>query len=278
MNDKNNPFVQAAISHIRSYSRSLDLRGLSADWDEDTWAWQGLQSAWSGLQGSPSGRSDSWNGPVAAASALSDALVTLGVPPRAIRPFGAHTLVTLDHISFVYRAKRYKDGEHLLVAPHVTGLPFGGCGHTWVHPFSPLEDFAAAMLALDRSVPEIRSACHAALGEAAKESAERAIKTRTAGVLLREVFGGEIPEGVTFHVVGSACPADLDTVRVLVRDGVESWETHCVDLPLNLPRECYGYLPEMILEPWVPCAHIELFTDLQTGEVVPVLRDKASGI
>ena len=276
MKDYQNCFAAVAYNHILSSSRSLDLHGRPATWGADGWFWHGLQAAWSNLQFLSRRPSSPWNGPVATTSELTDALLANGVLSGAVRPFGAHVLVTLENISFVYRAKHYKaDGSHLLVAPHITGLPFGKCGHTWVHPAAPLPDFAELMLWLDRSVPLVREACRDGVTDSARESAERAIKTKTAAVMLTEIFGGDIPDSVTFHVDGHRHPADLDIVRLDVRHGREPWETHRVDIPLDLPRECFPLLPDLLSDPGFPCALVESFTDDETGETFLILRDKA---
>ena len=272
MKDYQNPFANGAYNHILSFSRSRDLRGRTATWSGEAWYWHGVQGAWSNLQFLSRELSSPWNGPVATAGELTAALLAHGVPSGAVRPFGAHTLVTLENISFVYRAKRYKgDGDHLLVAPHLTGLSFGKCGHTWVHPFAPLSDFAELMLWLDRSVPLVRDACRDALADAARESAERAIKTKAATVMLTDIFGGAIPDNVTFHVDGLRHPADLNVVRLDVRHGAEPWETHSVDIPIDLPRECWHDLPDLLADPGFPHALVDPFLDDDTGETIPVL-------
>ena len=272
MRDFQNPFANGAYNHILSFSRSLDLRGRPTAWSGEAWYWNGIQGAWSNLQFLSRELSSPWNGPVATADVLTAALVSHGVPSSAVRPFGAHTLVTLENISFVYRAKHYKgDGDHLLVAPHLPGKPFGACGHTWIHPFAPLSDFAELMLWLDRSVPLVRDACRDAVADAARESAERSIKTQAAAVMLTEVFGGAIPDNVTFYVDGLRHPADINVVRLDIRHGAEPWEMHRVDIPLDLPRECWHSLPDLLSDPGFPHAVIDPFLDDDTGETVPVL-------
>ena len=181
MRQYDNPLASAAYKDVRSTFRDLDMRNRPVLWDENGWFWLALQTVWSNLVHCCKNPDDSWNGPAADADDLTDALLSRGVPQLSIRPFGAHTVVTLENISFVYRTKRYKvDGDRLLVAPHITGLSFRGCGHSFFHPFGPLSDFADAMLFLDHSVPEIRDACRAALADAQRESAGRTDKTDAA--------------------------------------------------------------------------------------------------
>ena len=275
MKDYQNPFANGAYNHILSFSRSLDRRGRPITWSEEVWYWHGIQGAWSNLQTASARLSGPWNGPVATALELTAALLAHGVPSGAVCPFGAHTLVTLENISFVYRTKNYKyDGDHLLVAPHISGKPFGACGHTWVHPFAPLSDFAELMLWLDHSVPLVEDACRVALADAARESAERSIKTKAAAVMLTEIFRGAVPDSVTFHVDGLRHPADLDVVRLDVRHGAEPWETHRVDIPLDLPRECWHSLPDLLTDPGFPHALVDPFLDEDTGDTVPVLVNR----
>ena len=268
------PYAQAAYSTVRSLHRSHDLNHLPVNWTDQGWFWFAFQSVWSTLSGVLREPVTSWNGPAATADDLTAALVGRGVPRTAIRPFGAHTLVTLDNVSFVYRAKQYKpEGSRLLVAPHITGRPFSGCGHSFVHPFGTLDDLAETMVRMDRAVPQIRQACLTALGDARKESAERAIKTRTAETLLSDIFDGAVPENVRWHVDGARHPEDLDVVRLEIRHGGGTVPpVRWVDVPLDLPRECIPSIAEMCLEPWgdVTRAYIELFIDEDTGEYVPV--------
>lgn len=271
-----NPLASAAYDHVRSLHRSFDIRRRPVNWDEQGFFWVALQTVWSDLSCFCRTAGDSWYGPRAVADDLSTALVGCGVPKSSIRPFGSHTLVTLDNLSFVYRAKSYKyEGERLLIAPHITGLPFGKCGHSFSYPFGPLSDVADAMLYLDRSVPEIRNACRGALADAQAESAERTSRTLTAESMLKEIFGGEIPENVRFHVGGLKHPHDLDCIHLEIRDsGRASWYSHQVDIPLDLPRECFRYLSGMLLttaESGQAKAVVEPFYDNECGWV-PIIR------
>lgn len=282
MKDTPNPFANGAYAHIRSLFRSFDLRHLPVRWDDSVWVWNGLQGAWSNLQFLTRGDGQRWNGPVATADDLTTELVRLGVPASTFSQSGAHTLLTLSNVSFVYRAKHYKrDGWHLLVAPHLTGVPFGKCGHTFVHPFGPLSEFAALMLELDRSVPAVRDACVDALTDARKESAERAVKTRTAETLVSDLFGGEIPDNVRYHVDGLRHPSDLDVVRLEIASTAASgWTgTRTLDIPLDFPREFLDKtLADSILDDdnTAP-ALMEVFRDDECGDF-PVIRYSLDGM
>lgn len=271
-----NSLAFAAYNHVRSLHRSFDIQCRPVKWDEQGFFWTALQTVWSDLSHFCRTASDSWYGPRAVADDLSAALVGCGVPKSSIRPFGSHTLVTLDNLSFVYRAKSYEyDGERLLIAPHITRLPFGKCGHSFFHPFGPLPDVADAMIYLDRSVPEIRDACRDALADAQSESAERASRTVAAESMLKEIFGGEIPENVRFHVDGVKHPQDLDCARLEIKDSDKaSWYSHQVDIPLDLLRECFPPLPEMLLTPAEPGqnkAVVDPFYDDELGWV-PIFK------
>lgn len=277
MRNNDNPFASSLYTQVRSLCRCNDINGRTVNWDEHGWFWIGLQLVWSSLS---SHRFDegSWNGPLATADDLTSALLSRGVPRSSVRAFGAHTLVTLDNLSFVYRAKRYKgDGNRLLVAPHITGLPFNQCGHSFIHPFGPLAEFADAMIILDKSVPDMRKACKTAITDARAERAERAAKTPAAESMLREIFGGAIPDNIRFHVAGLRHPSDLDVVRLDLRykEGTMT-ANYQVDIPLDLPRECYRPLPEMLQdlsgsEPFHYC--VEPFRDDEAGWI-PVLRNR----
>lgn len=273
-----NPLAAAAYNHVRSLLRSFDIQRPPVRWDELDFFWLALQTVWSDLSHFCKTASDDLYGPKAIADDLSAALVECGIPQSSIRPFGAHTLVTLDNLSFVYRAKRYKiAGDRLLVAPHITGLPFKGCGHSFFHPFGPLPEVADAMLYLDRSFPEIRDACRDAIADAQVESTERAFRTVSAESMLLEIFGGKIPENVQFHVDGLKHPEDLDVVRLEIKDSKNTLRySHWVDIPFNLPKECFGYLRDMLLTPLEPGnarSVVEPFLDDECGWI-PVLRTK----
>ncbi len=279
MSNNDNPFASSLYTNVRSLHRCNDINGRPVSWDEHGWFWAGLQLVWSNLSSHRFAR-ENWNGPLATADDLTAALLSQGVSKSSIRSFGAHTLVTLDNLSFVYRTMRYKaDGEHLLVAPHITGLPFSKCGHSFIHPFSPLPDFADAMVYLDKSVPDMQKACKTALADARAESAERAARTPVAETMLREIFGGVIPDNIRFHVAGLRNPSDLDVIRVDIRYKDGWWgSNYQVDIPLDLPKECYHYLPEMIQglsdsEPyhW----YVEPFYDDETGWI-PILGNRAT--
>lgn len=278
MSNYDNPFAASMYRNVRSLYRSNDINGRHVSWDEHGWFWTGLQLVWSNLS-SYRFAGENWNGPLATSDDLTTALLSYGIPQSSIRPFGAHTLVTLDNISYVYRIKHYKsDGNHLLVAPHITGRPFGKCGHSFIHPFSPLSDFAEAMIYLDKSVPDMKQACKTALVDAQAESAERAARTPVAESMLREIFSGVIPDNIRFHVDGLHKPSDLDAVRVDIRYTNDGWANYQVDIPLDLPKECYHYLPEMILglSDSEPCHwYVEPFYDDKTGWV-PILRNRAT--
>lgn len=279
MNNYDNPFASSLYTNVRSLHRCNDINGRPVCWDEQGWFWTGLQLVWSNLS-SFRFSGGNWNGPLATADDLTTALLSQGVSKSSIRPFGAHTLVTLDNLSFVYRAKRYKsDGDHLLVAPHISGRPFGKCCHSFIHPFSPLSDFAEAMVYLDKSVPDMQKACKAALTDALSESAERSTRTRLAESMLREIFGGTIPDNIRFHVAGLRNPSDLDVIRVEIRYKDGAWgANYQVDIPMDLSKECYHYLPGMIQElsssepgHW----YVEPLYDDDTGWI-PILRNRIS--
>jgi hypothetical protein len=276
MSNNENPFASSLYTNVRSLYRCNDINGRPVSWDEQGWFWTGLQLVWSNLS-SHRFAEENWNGPIATADDLTTALLSRGVPHYSIREVGAHTLVSLHNLSFVYRAKRYNgDGDHLLVAPHIAGLQFSKCGHSFIHPFSPLSDFADAMLFLDKSVPDMQKACKKALADARTESAERDARTKVAESMLREFFGGAIPDNIRFHVAGLSHPFDLDVIRVDIRYKDNTLGAYYqVDIPLDLPHECYRYLPGMLQELSASEPfhyYVEPFYDDETGWV-PILRN-----
>ena len=273
-----NPFANAAYYSVRGLVRTNDVRGRLAAWSDESYYWLALQSVWSELHHYPTLDGGDWNGLAATPDDLTAALRSQGVPESAFRPFGAHTLVTLDNLSFVYRAKRYKNGPHLLVAPHITGLPYSQCGHTEVHPYDSLTGFAQTMVLLDQSVPSIREACTDALADGRKECAERAIKTPAAESLLKDIFGGTVPENVRFHLDGLKRPGDLDIVRLEILDEPGGpWHAHVVDIPLDIPRDCLPQLAQLCLAPAgdMPHSRVDVLLDDETGANVPYLVNTA---
>lgn len=248
MIESSNTFARIAYGQLLKLYRSRDLSHIPAGQDESDRFWTGLSSAWSNLKHRPLDKGQSWNGPAATVDELTEALVGLGVPQSAIRRIGMHTMLTLDNISFVYRSVRFfNTGYHLMVSPHRKGVPLKKSAHTYVQPFYPLSDFAKLMLEFDRSIPEISEACVLALTDARKESTERAIKSKIAAVMVEDIFSGSIPDNVSYRVEGHNSPADLDVVRLTVYEPNAPWLRHEVDIPLDLPRKCYRYLPSIIL-------------------------------
>ena len=70
-------------------------------------------------------------------------------------------------------------------------------------------------------------------------------------------------------------PQDLDCARLEIKDcGRGSRYSHQVDIPLDLPRECFPPLPEMLLTPAEPGqnkAVVDPFYDDELGWV-PIIR------
>lgn len=282
MRKNDNTFASSAYSHVRSFFRSLDLHHRPTQWDETIWFWTGIQGAWSILQRINLDRDQQWYGPVATVDDLTSALVEQGVPQSAFGRSGAHTLLTLGNVSFVYRAKQYKnDGPHLCIAPHRTGERFNSCGHSFIHPFAPLSEFATMMLEFDRSIPAIQDACTEALIDARKESAERAIKDKIAATIVRDLFGEDIPNGVRFHVDGARHPSNLDIVRLEIPYTADSgWRgVRTLDIPLDFPRELLdkNLVDSLMDDGSTAPAYLELFTDDEYGDI-PIIRYKYNGV
>ena len=70
---------------------------------------------------------------------------------------------------------------------------------------------------------------------------------------------------MVINVDGLKHPQDLDCIRLKIKDNERATGgSHQVDIPPDLPQECFRYLPEMLLAPAEPAqvrAVVEPFYD-----------------
>lgn len=236
------------------------------NWDENTCWWLGFQMIW-GEQG----YADAYNR--VTESCLNIALRKLGVPESSFRKPGAHTYVDLDNVSFVYRTKIYKDGtRRLLVAPHLKGLKFNQCGHSFISAMGDTQLFARYMLDLDKCIPEARIAARKAFYQGKQEQKVRDIKYQAAGAWLNEFFHGEMPEGYIGYCIADSKPGAMDIIRLAFEKEGSPYNRY-----FDIPYEFRDFLQmdgvmEFANDPDLRMGSLEMFVDEVTGEKVPVTR------
>ena len=96
--------------------------------------------------------------------------------------------------------------------------------------------------------------------------------TEKAAAMVNEIFNGAIPENVTFHDSGLNVSKE-NVIHLEIKDNDNGY-SHQFDIPLDLPKECFQYLPEMLLAPTEPRqfkAIVEYFLDEEFG-YIPFLR------
>lgn len=236
------------------------------NWDENTCWWLGFQMVW-GEQG----YADAYNR--VTESCLNIALRKLGVPESSFRKPGAHTYVDLDNVSFVYRTKIYKDGtRRLLVAPHLKGLKFNQCGHSFISAMGDTQLFARYMLDLDKCIPEARIAARKAFYQGKQEQKVRDIKYQAAGAWLNEYFHGEMPEGYIGYCIADSKSGAMDIIRLAFEKEGSPYNRY-----FDIPYEFRDFLQmdgvmEFANDPDFRMGSLEMFVDEVTGEKVPVTR------
>lgn len=236
------------------------------NWDENTCWWLGFQMIW-GEQG----YADAYNR--VTESCLNIALRKLGVPESSFRKPGAHTYVDLDNVSFVYRTKIYKDGtRRLLVAPHLKGLKFNQCGHSFISAMGDTQLFARYMLDLDKCIPEARIAARKAFYQGKQEQKVRDIKYQAAGAWLNDYFHGEMPEGYIGYCIADSEPGAMDIIRLAFEKEGSPYNRY-----FDIPYEFRDFLQmdgvmEFANDPDLRMGSLEMFVDEVTGEKVPVTR------
>ena len=236
------------------------------NWNENTCWWLGFQMVW-GEQGYADADFR------VTESCLNIALRKLGVPESSFRKPGAHTYVDLDNVSFVYRTKIYKDGtRRLLVAPHLKGLKFNQCGHSFISAMGDTQLFARYMLDLDKCIPEARIAARKAYYQGKQEQKVRDIKYQAAGAWLNEYFHGEMPKGYIGYCIADSEPGAMDIIRLAFEKEGSPYNRY-----FDIPYEFRDFLQmdgvmEFADDPDLRMGSLEMFEDEVTGEKVPVTR------
>lgn len=170
MNELSESIVRVCVNNTLSVMRfRTDIQ-----WAPDTFWWPGIQQAWV---------RPFWPGVrrgTLSAGQLNERLVESGIPSGSIRKSGGHYILELEHISFVYWDKRYKDGSVLRVSPHIRGCKYSECGHAFVNPGCSADELVMFMLSIDRSVPAAREACIKAYWDGLRERKEQEIRQQVA--------------------------------------------------------------------------------------------------
>lgn len=248
----------------------LDLMRVHEDisWAPDDYWWYGFQFAWTPPDFMRQGEPIKEN-------ALYWALVDLEVPQEWIVKRGAHTYVELDNITFVYRTKHFKGGNELLeIAPHMKGLKFRQCNHSFIYPRGSVYDLAQRMIDLDRWIPEIKAAAGQALYDGQQEQKIRDIKLQTAETFLRDYFHGDLPESIVEYEIADSRPGAMDLIRLTIHDeGRPFWDPRYFDIPYDV-RELLekDAIKDFIADLNLRLGCMEMFVDEETGDEVPVIR------
>ena len=237
------------------------------NWDENICWWLGFQMVWA-----EQGYVDADNR--VTESCLNIALRKLGVPESSFRKPGAHTYVDLDHVSFVYRTKIYKDGtRRLLVAPHLKGLKFNQCGHSFITAVGDIQLFAEYMLDLDKCIPEAGVVAKKAYYQGKQEQKVRDIKYQAAGAWLSEYFHGEMPKGYVSYCIVDSKPGAMDIIRLnFQKDGFPGFPYgRYFDIPYEFRDllQMDGVM-EFVNDLDLRVGRLDMFVDEETGEEVPV--------
>ena len=236
-------------------------------WAPDEYWWYGVQFAWTPLdyfrrQGEPVKEND-----------LYWALIDLDVPRSCITKRGAHTYVELDNITFVYRTRHFKNGyEPLEIAPHMKGLKFRQCGHSFIQPRGSVYEWAQRMIDLDRWIPEIKEVATQACYDGMQEQKIREIKLETARVFLLDFFKGELPSAIMAYEISDSTPGACDLIRLTIHDeGTPFWKTRLFDIPYDmrdylLADDVQTFIDECGLQ----FGALEMFEDEETGIKYPI--------
>lgn len=236
------------------------------NWDENTCWWLGFQMVWTELR-----YVDADNR--VTESCLNIALRKLGVPESSFRKPGAHTYVDLDNVSFVYRTKIYKDGTpRLLVAPHLKGLKFNQCGHSFISAVGDIQLFAEYMLELDKCIPEAGAIAKKAYYQGKQEQRLRDIKYQAAGAWLNEYFHGEMPKGYVSYCIADSKPGAMDIIRLnFQKDGYYQYRVFDIPYEFRDLLQMDGVM-DFVNDLDLRMGSLEMFVDEETGEKIPITR------
>lgn len=257
-------FINIATNAIREFMRTGSL----SQWPpEDLW-WFGLMHAW----GFPFYRLFKEN--QLSVSELNNALFDLDVQETEIKKPGAHTVLELDNIAFVYREKRFKDGIKVLrVAPHMKGYGFNKCAHTFIDASESALSLAEYLINIDRAIPALKDACLQAYNDGLRENRIREIKLETARVFLLDFFKGELPPSVVDYEISDSTPGVMDIIQLVIHDeGTPFWRTRLFDIPFEFRHHLLpGHVQTFIEDHGLQFGRLELIEDDTTGEKIPVV-------
>ena len=233
----------------------------------DCW-WLGVVSSWhewaSGHDGKP-----------VTESAFHACLLGAGVPESAFSKPGAHTWVDLEHISFLYRTKHYKDGSSaLILSPHFKGRRFHDCGHLFLEAQGDPDDLARMMLDLDRCIPRVKDVGKKALLKGYQERKVRSIRYEAAGVWLQDHFHGELPASYVGYEIADSAPGAADTIRLIFHEpDAPFWDKRYFDIPYGFQDllQMDGVM-DFVNDLDLRMGSLEMFVDEETGEKIPITR------
>lgn len=240
------------------------------EWGErDCW-WLGVVSSWHEWASDHDGK------PVTE-SAFRACLLGAGVPESAFSKPGAHTWVDLEHISFLYRTKHYKDGSSaLILSPHFKGRSFHDCGHLFLEVQGDPDELARMMIDLDRCIPRAKDVGKKALLKGYQERKVRSIRYEAAGVWLQDYFQGELPASYVGYEIADSAPGAADTIRLIFHEpDAPFWDKRYFDIP-------YGFqdllkrddVSEFAADLSLHMGCLEMFVDEQSGESCPIIEFK----
>lgn len=257
--------INISTKAIRVLMRTDDL----PLWPPEDYWWYGLMHAW----GFPWYRSNEGKAP--SVSELNNALYDLDVPETEISQPGAHTMLELDNIAFVYREKRYKYSNSVLkIAPHVKGEKYSKCGHSFINARGSALALAEYLIDIDRIIPALKTACLQAYYDGLREKRIREIKLETARVFLLDFFQGELPPTVVEYKIADSTPGAADLIRLVIHDkDTPFWRTRLFDIPYDSRYQLQADGFQIFIDnPRLQSGALELFEDEGTGETVPITR------
>ena len=254
--------VNSTLSLIRSHS--------NLQWPADSYWWLGILQAW--VQ-------RFWPetlGSTLTTDQLHKKLFESGVPVESIKKSGKHTMLVLDNISFVYRDKKHI-GPVLQVSPQMPGKKYNECRHSFVIPMCSADDLVTVMLAINESIPDAKTATLDAYHAGLRERKEREILQQIANEYVNRLFDGEIPGEIISCTIADSTPGAMDLIRLLVRDNNAKWSTKRT-LDISFSERDKITSPDQvryfISNPELHNAIIEIFVDDESGDSVPILRNK----
>lgn len=258
-------FINISTNAIREFMRTHSL----PQWPPEDYWWFGLMHAW----GFPWYRLE--KGKSLSVSELNYALLDLDIQETEIKKSGAHTVLELDNIAFVYREKRYKDGSAVLkIAPHIKGVKFSKCGHSFINARGSALALAEYLIDIDRAIPALKAACLQAYNDGLRENRIREIKLETARVFLLDFFKGELPPSVVEYEIADSVPGAADLIRLVIHDeGTPFWRTRLFDIPFDCRELLQADGVQTFIDDFgLQFGALELFEDEDTGKKYPITR------